>query len=421
MHSSPIGIYRSSPIGISHSIPHRDKSFIPHRDSSEKSDILSIPPVGMHGDMPGASNFVVSRTGDSFIPHRRNSPLVLTQRLCLMFTPIEPHLRPTSSLKPKRWRNLLQHYPDSRFPELLSGIATYGARAGYEGPFLRIRGLNHSSVFRISDDISVNIQAEVSAGKVLELPSLPQFYVISPLGAVEKRANGTRTGWRRIHDLSFPNGVSVNDGIPSHYGTLMYQTLDDAMRLIGHHGRRVVLRKRDLRDAFRMIPLSPLDYWLFVFEWQEKLYIDIFLPFGLRTSPFIFNLFSEGLHWIEAIHPLQLIFLTAALNDIELISEWLSTKENWIADAPSRFQIDKVANLFPQFQHPFSQHRRETGKPMSELRAQLRTFFGMDSLPELEPDTLLPSNSLNVSPLDPDVPRSLHPSHFSQAGTRTWL
>jgi hypothetical protein len=123
----------------------------------------------------------------------------------------------------------------------------------------------------------------------------------------------------------------------------------------------------------------------------------------------------------EAILPLQLILLTAALNDIELISEWLSTKKNWIADALSRFQIDKVANLFPQFQHPFSQHRHETGKPMSEVQAQLRTFFGMDSLPELEPDTLPPSNSFNVSPLDPDVLRSPHPSHFSQADMRTWL
>jgi hypothetical protein len=48
----------------------------------------------------------------------------------------------------------------------------------------------------------------------------------------------------------------------------------------------------------------------------------------------------------SVIHPLQLIFLKAALNDIELISELLSTKENWITDALSRFQIDKVANLF---------------------------------------------------------------------------
>ena len=121
----------------------------------------------------------------------------------------------------------------------------------------------------------------------------------------------------------------------------------------------------------------------------------------------------------EAIHPLQLIFLTAALNDIELLSEWLSTKENWIADALSRFQIDKVANLFPQFQGPSSQLRRETGKPMSELRAKLRSFFGMDSLPELEPDTSLQSTNSDNLLLGPESLHSPHPSHFSRTGTPT--
>ena len=74
--------------------------------------------------------------------------------------------------------------------------------------------------------------------------------------------------------------------------------MDDTIQLIAKYGHRVVLRKRDLKDTFRMIPISPLDYWLFIFEWNGKLYVDLFLPFGLRTAPFIFNLFSEGLHWI---------------------------------------------------------------------------------------------------------------------------
>ena len=121
----------------------------------------------------------------------------------------------------------------------------------------------------------------------------------------------------------------------------------------------------------------------------------------------------------EAIHPLQLIFLTAALNDIGLFSEWLSTKENWIADALSRFKIDKVTNLFPQFQGPSFQLRHETGKPMSELRAKLQTFFGTDSLPELEGDTSLQSTSSNSLPLSPESLHSRHPSRFSRNGTPT--
>lgn len=206
-----------------------------------------------------------------------------------------------STLKPERWQSLLKHYPDPQFSEIIAGIARYGARVGYEGPFIRVHGRNHSSVLRIPSEISKNIAAEVSAARIKQIhqDDLPQFYYISPLGAVQKKTNGQFMGWRRIHDLSYPIGQSVNDGIPEHYGTLVYQTIDDAIRLIGKHGQRTILRKRDLKDAFRKIPVSPFDYWLFIFEWEGKLYIDLFLPFGLRTAPFIFNLFSEGLHWIS--------------------------------------------------------------------------------------------------------------------------
>ena len=58
------------------------------------------------------------------------------------------------------------------------------------------------------------------------------------------------------------------------------------------------MMKRDLKSAFRHIPVSPADYWLLIFEWQGKFYMDLFLPFGLRTAPRIFNLFSEALHWV---------------------------------------------------------------------------------------------------------------------------
>jgi hypothetical protein len=34
-----------------------------------------------------------------------------------------------------------------------------------------------------------------------------------------------------------------------------------------------------------------------LFEWEGRFFVDIFLPFGLRTAPRIFNLFAEALHW----------------------------------------------------------------------------------------------------------------------------
>ena len=58
------------------------------------------------------------------------------------------------------------------------------------------------------------------------------------------------------------------------------------------------MMKRDLKSAFRHIPVSPDEHWLLIFEWNNKFYVDMFLPFGLRIAPRIFNLFSEALHWI---------------------------------------------------------------------------------------------------------------------------
>src|SRR5271156_696554 len=46
------------------------------------------------------------------------------------------------------------------------------------------------------------------------------------------------------------------------------------------------------------IPIHPCDYWLLIFEWEGQFFVDMFLPFGLRTAPRIFNLFAEALHWV---------------------------------------------------------------------------------------------------------------------------
>ena len=67
------------------------------------------------------------------------------------------------------------------------------------------------------------------------------------------------------------------------------------------------------------------------------------------------------------IDPLQLIFLTAALYDIEISSNWLSSEDNWIADALSHFSFYKIANIFPQFQTTLDNLCGQTGKPMSIL------------------------------------------------------
>lgn len=56
--------------------------------------------------------------------------------------------------------------------------------------------------------------------------------------------------------------------------------------------------KRDLKDAFRHIPVATSDQWLLGFFCDERYWKELFLPFGLRTSSFLFDLFAKALRWI---------------------------------------------------------------------------------------------------------------------------
>ena len=73
--------------------------------------------------------------------------------------------------------------------------------------------------------------------------------------------------------------------------------------MVAAAGQGAILIKRDLADAFRHIPVAPDDHWLLGFCWNGTYWIDSFLPFGLRTSPFIFDLFANGLHFLLEADP----------------------------------------------------------------------------------------------------------------------
>ena len=56
--------------------------------------------------------------------------------------------------------------------------------------------------------------------------------------------------------------------------------------------------KADLKDAFRIIPVCPLDYHLLGFTFQTKFYFDMCLPMGCSVSCQIFEALSCALQWI---------------------------------------------------------------------------------------------------------------------------
>ena len=202
-------------------------------------------------------------------------------------------------LRPDGIAELLKNYPNQRFVDTLTSIAISGARIGFQGQTSgRVQCPNHTTASAHPQIITESIQNELRKGRIKQISDLPDDVFCSPIGLVPKQANGVQSGWRVIFDLSSPEGSSVKDGIPKEFGTIVYETLNDAVQLVAQAGKGAVMMKRDLKAAFRHVPMNPCDYWLLVFKWNGQFYVDMFLPFGLQTAPRIFNLFAEALHWV---------------------------------------------------------------------------------------------------------------------------
>ena len=60
--------------------------------------------------------------------------------------------------------------------------------------------------------------------------------------------------------------------------------------------------KVDIKLAFRLSPVKPDEWPLLCFMWAGAFYFDSCLPFGLRSSPFIFNSFADALLWSLQSH-----------------------------------------------------------------------------------------------------------------------
>ena len=58
------------------------------------------------------------------------------------------------------------------------------------------------------------------------------------------------------------------------------------------------MAKLDIKHAFHLCPVHPSDWPYLGYKWLDQYFVDLRLPFGSRSSPFIFNQFAEALLWI---------------------------------------------------------------------------------------------------------------------------
>ena len=153
--------------------------------------------------------------------------------------------------------------------------------------------LDHPEV--ITEFLANEVAAGCKAGPFTQPPFL--HFVGSPVGIVAKKCSFP-VKYRITHNLSWPPQDYVNDHIDPYAFRCFYGFFNDAVALIIKHGVGTFLAKLDVANAFMHI-LIRSQYWtLLGSSWDLQhpdsstyplYYVDLFLPFGLCSSPALFN------------------------------------------------------------------------------------------------------------------------------------
>ena len=113
-------------------------------------------------------------------------------------------------------------------------------------------------------------------------------------------------------DLSWPKGISVNDGVGKNkylgsYFTLRYPSLDHITQVLSELGPQALIYKIDKSRAFRQLRIDPGDLDLLGIKHKDY-YIDGTLPFGFRLGSVFFQRCLDAIRFIMKQHGFNNLF-----------------------------------------------------------------------------------------------------------------
>ena len=147
---------------------------------------------------------------------------------------------------------------------------------------------NHASATLHASQLDKFIKKEVSLGAMigpLDKAPLAPWTQTSPIMTRPKKDSENR---RVIVGLSFPLGLSVNDGIAPHcIQNIPYEycliSITDLTSKVREEGPGCLIWKADLSRACRQLRIDPLHYPLLGIIHKIKTFLDVYLPCGLRS------------------------------------------------------------------------------------------------------------------------------------------
>ena len=194
---------------------------------------------------------------------------------------------PNSALKMRVWRQKLAGYEDKFVCDLLQYGFPLDFDKNKELSYSERR--NHKGAREFPGFIKSYLEKETNAMRIagpFEQNPLSVPLAVSPMNTVPKSSLDER---RVIVDLSWPLGSSVNDGISKdvYLGEVIdlhYASVEQVCQMVLAVGEGAVIYKRDLRHAYRQIPVDPGDYKYLGYFWKDLFYFDTVLAMGQRNA-----------------------------------------------------------------------------------------------------------------------------------------
>ncbi|KAJ1040695.1 hypothetical protein NDA10_003378 [Ustilago hordei] len=201
------------------------------------------------------------------------------------------------------WERLLLDYPDKCYCMQMAGMIQHGCLLGYDGPLCQA---NHRIAnLPIDADGHAHLRHEITTrlaeGRLTVVPATSAL-VESPIGVIPKPRS---VKLRTIHHLSHPQHPaslalsSVNASINPSFVRIQYESVHQLVDFV-RSNPNCLLWKGDLEDAFCHVVMAESDAYLLSFQYDGVCYCENALTFGGSSSPFLFNLVAEFLHWVVA-------------------------------------------------------------------------------------------------------------------------
>ena len=212
----------------------------------------------------------------------------------------QARIRVPSGLNISAWEEYLKGYEDRQIVEFLA----YGWPISFSRSSPVASTLEpHSSGKEFPESVNYYIDTELGFQALLgpfEGPPVQPFHA-SPIMSRPKKDSEMR---RIVLDLSWRHGFSINDGIDGEFYLedkydVHLPTIDLIEKRVLELGRGCYLYKTDLSRGYRQLRVDPIDWPLLGFKYQEKFYMDICPPFGLRSAAMMMQRTSQAIAFIQ--------------------------------------------------------------------------------------------------------------------------